>query len=95
MILINVHCQVEPTRRQAFIAFLDDLVAKSRMDAGNLFYNYFVAGDDPNAFLIVENWADDAAVAAHNQTAHLQNFIDHANDYLTTPFEIKLAKNEQ
>ena len=94
MILINVHCKVDPAKRDAFIDFANDLVAKSRQDAGNVFYSYFEDAQTPNDFLIVENWADQAAVDAHNQTAHLQNFLHHANDYLVEDYVIKVGHTD-
>ena len=38
MILINVHCDVDPAKRDAFKDYLKSLVEKSRQDQGNLFY---------------------------------------------------------
>lgn len=91
MIMINVHCNVDPAKREAFIKFAQDLVDKSRKDKGNVFYSYFEDAAEPNHFLIVENWANQAAVDAHNQTEHLQNFLKTADSYLTEHFTLKVG----
>lgn len=91
MIMINVDCQVDPAKKDAFESFVQDLVNKSKQDKGNLFYGYFVDQNDPNHYLIVENWRDQAAVNAHNQTDHLQNFLHTANDYLSQDFTLKVG----
>ena len=92
MILINVHCDVDPAKRDAFKDYLKNLVEKSRQDQGNLFYTYLIDGLDENKFMIVENWADQAAIDAHNQTAHLQDFLQNARSYLTKNFVIRIAE---
>lgn len=92
--MINVHCDVDPQQRTAFLKFVQDLVEKSRKDKGNLFYSAFEDALTPNHFLIVENWADQAALDAHNQTAHLQNFLKNANSYLTHDFQLKVGQSK-
>ena len=92
MILINVHCDVDPAKRDAFKDYLKNLVEKSRQDQGNLFYTYLIDGLDENKFMIVENWADQAAIDAHNETAYLQDFLQNARSYLTKDFVIRIAE---
>ena len=94
MIIINVHCDVDPARREAFMDFAKELVNKSRRDTGNLFYSYFEDALVPNHFLIVEHWQDQKAVDAHNQTPHLQTLLKTANTYLTHNFDIQVSHTD-
>ena len=41
-------------------------VAAIRAEAGNLRYEYFQSLDDPETVLLVDSWADQAAVDAHH-----------------------------
>lgn len=75
MITINVLLTVKPEHEQTYLTFLNDLVQKSRADQGCLFYDHFRSVQQPNSYIIVENWADDESIAAHNETEHLKAFF--------------------
>ena len=59
MITINVLLKVKAEKEQDYLAFLDDMVQKSRQDDGCLFYDHFRNVKHHNEYIIVENWADD------------------------------------
>ena len=76
MITINVLLKVKAEKEQDYLAFLDDMVQKSRQDDGCLFYDHFRNVKHHNEYIIVENWADDESVEKHNQTTHLKTFLE-------------------
>ncbi len=39
-----------------------------RAEKGNLQYRYFVPTDDPETVLLIDSWADQAAIDAHHQS---------------------------
>ncbi len=39
-----------------------------RAEKGNLQYRYFVPMDDPETVLLIDSWADQAAIDAHHQS---------------------------
>jgi len=41
-------------------------VAAIRAEAGNLRYEYFLSLDDPETVLLIDSWADQAAIDAHH-----------------------------
>ena len=41
-------------------------VALIRAEPGNLRYEYFVSLDDPDTVLLIDSWADQAAIDAHH-----------------------------
>lgn len=89
MITINVFLTVKPEKKAEYLAFVKELVAASREDAGCLFYSHFSDLYDENKFVIVENWADQAAIDLHNQTPHLKSFVE--NIPTMAEFELKIS----
>ena len=55
---------------------LRQLVPPSQAEAGCLQYNLHRHQDQPNRFIMVEQWRDAAALSAHQQTAHFKHFVD-------------------
>ena len=51
------------------------LVAATRQEAGCLAYAFAEDIGEPGLVHIIERWADDDALAAHNKTAHLAGFM--------------------
>ncbi|TIH07549.1 putative quinol monooxygenase [Pseudomonas leptonychotis] len=65
-----------PGHAQALEAGLRQLVPPSQAEAGCLQYNLHRHQDQPNRFIMVEQWLDAAALSAHQQTAHFKHFVD-------------------
>ena len=55
-------------KKMAYLAFVTELVNQSQQDEGCLLYNHFESIDQPNQFIIVENWQDSSVVKNQNQT---------------------------
>ena len=66
---------VKPEYREALLAQFADLVAASRREAGNLRYDLHQAAGSPEKFVFIEHWASQAALDAHNASAHFQSFV--------------------
>ncbi|MQT12934.1 putative quinol monooxygenase [Segnochrobactrum spirostomi] len=64
----------KPGNADALRALLDDLVAASRTEPGNLRYDLWQDSADPNRFVVDELYRDDAAVAAHRASPHFQTY---------------------
>src|SRR6185295_10251126 len=65
MILITGTVVVTPENRAAFCAVADAHVAKSRAEPGCVSYHVCEDVMAPGAFVFVEKWRDQEAVAAH------------------------------
>lgn len=74
-ILIIGHMKVSAENAAGFRAAASALIAETRKEAGCLGYNFSEDIGEPGLFNIAERWADEAAVAAHNKTAHLAAFM--------------------
>ena len=62
--LISTICS-QPAHRAQVQKLLLQLVAPVRGEPGCLYYHIFQQTEEPDAFLVVAGWANDAAVAAH------------------------------
>ena len=60
-----------PETTTAVQAILLDLIAPTRQEPGCLRYELLHNPDDATDFTFIEEWADEAALAAHGATPHL------------------------
>lgn len=81
MITINAFLTIKPEKKIEYLEVINQLVEASRQDQGCLYYSHCADLADENKFVIVEHWADQAAVDLHNQTPHLQHFIKRKNEF--------------
>lgn len=63
-----------PGHAEVVEAGLRQLVPLSQAEAGCLQYNLHRHQEQPNRFIMVEQWLDAAALSAHQQTAHFLHF---------------------
>lgn len=84
MKIINVALSCKPEKQAEYEAFIGKLVAASRAESGNLAYSHFKKLNADNEYAIIEHWRDDAAIEAHNQTVHFQQFLKHISDFVST-----------
>ena len=70
----------KPGKAEALRALLDGMLVQSRQEPGNLRYDLWRDQADPNRFVLDELYADNAAVAAHRQSPHFQDYLSKIND---------------
>lgn len=76
IVIAYVSCQ--PGRRDNLVALLTDLQDASRRDEGCLRYGFSSRIEDPEAFVAVEEWASQEALAAHLREPHIADFARRA-----------------
>lgn len=54
---------------------LPEIAAASRAEPGCLEYRAVRATDDPREFVLFEGYADEAALAAHRESAHFRTLV--------------------
>ncbi len=64
---------------------INELVVKTRQEAGNVFYIPHEATDGSGRFVIYERWADQSALDFHMGQPYLQQFLVDSEDWLATP----------
>ena len=94
MLIIHAHLQVIPAQEEAFLQAIKGLVAASQAEEGNLGYVLMKSTEQEHRYTMIEKWADAAAVAAHNASAHFQAFIKQAPSFVSAPMEVEVFAGE-
>lgn len=71
-----------------------DYTAKTRAEAGNLWFDWSVSVEDPNEFVLVEAFRDDEAAAAHVNSAHFTQGLEAMRPVLVATPKIVSRKVE-
>lgn len=79
---MTVHVIARLTARSDTVAglrtLLLNLIEPTRREAGCLRYILLHSAADPTDFTFIEEWKDEAALAAHSATPHLQEMLAQA-----------------
>lgn len=76
MLIVLVHVHVKPESVEAFKAASVANAQNSVQEPGIARFDVIQQRDDPTRFVLVEVYRDDAAPAAHKETAHYQTWRD-------------------
>lgn len=82
MIFIVVKWPVRPERSEEWPSLVADFTQGTRSEPGNVFFEWSRSVEDPNEYVLVEAFQDDAA-EAHVSSAHFKAFVDAAPDWVT------------
>ena len=68
MITVNLYYTGTQGRARAFAEEMEasGIADRIRKEPGNLRYQYFAPLDDPETVLLIDSWADQAAIDAHH-----------------------------
>ena len=69
-----------PDAAERLRALLEDMLAPSRAEPGNLRYDLWQDRSDQTRFVLDELYVDHAAVEAHRATPHFQAYLAAIND---------------
>jgi len=58
-------------------------------EPGNLYYDLYVSDHDPQSYVIVEHYKDQAAIAAHGKSEHGRKLFAELKDLLDGPPEVQ------
>lgn len=75
MIVIQGYIKISPKSVARFREAAAALVAATRQEAGCIAYAFAEDLDEPGLIHVIERWADESAISAHNKTAHLAAFM--------------------
>ena len=88
MIVIAGRVRIKPGLRAEALALAREIATRSQAEDGCLSYRFYADLDDPDTFLVFEEWRDEAALAAHFKTPHLLAFRQHLPRLLAAPPDI-------
>jgi quinol monooxygenase YgiN len=64
--------RMDPKHVDGLMPFFKDLVAKSRGEQGNNFYDLVQDTDDKGHLIVMESWKSEAALAEHCEMPHFK-----------------------
>ena len=76
MIFIVLRAEIIPEKRDDWLAAIEQYTADVRAEPGNVSFDYYENAQKPNQFVIIENFADSDAGAAHVATEHAKKFFE-------------------
>ncbi len=85
MLIVLVHVHVKPESVDAFRAASLENARHSIREAGVARFDVIQQLDDPTRFVLVEVYRDEAAAAAHKETAHYARWRDTVADMMAEP----------
>jgi quinol monooxygenase YgiN len=75
MILVTGVVDLDPSKRDDFIAACTELMTATREETGCEHYIFSADLDDPGRFHLSERWESAVAMAAHSGTPHFASFM--------------------
>lgn len=85
LLIVHVDIAVVPDRIAAFLAACEANAAGSRQEPGVVRFDVVQDRDDPPHVLLIEIYRDDAAAAAHKETAHYATWRDTVAPMMARP----------
>lgn len=83
MILVNAIFDVKESEFDNFLSDINKLIDSSKQEEGCLGYELYQSTSSENRFVMIENWADQAAIEKHNQNPELLAFAQNVANYVT------------
>ena len=93
MVVLHVTVRVEPEHMVTFLDAARHNADSARNEPGCLRFDVISDRDDPHCFYFYEVYSDDAALAAHRETAHFKAYIEQATAWFAVPAERRLGTN--
>jgi quinol monooxygenase YgiN len=72
VIFIVVKQSVRPKFADDWIGLVDEFTTASRAEPGNICFEWYRSVDDPNVYVLVEAFRDEAAGQAHVESEHFK-----------------------
>lgn len=66
---------VKPEYKDDVLKAIKAVVDATRKESGNIFYDVFEDVKNPLKFTFIETWKSQAAIDAHNKSAHFNDFV--------------------
>ena len=89
MVTVIAHFYAKPERRQELEEILIGFPELARRDPGWVDYCLHRSEDDPNVFMLYENWRSQRDLEKPLQMPYLKAFLDQRMDYLTRDIEVR------
>lgn len=83
MITVNLYYKGQNGSARAFAEEMEEsgIADAIRAEQGNLRYQYFIPLDDPETVLLIDSWADQAAIDAHHASPMMKQLAELREKY--------------
>ncbi|WP_078546164.1 putative quinol monooxygenase [Litchfieldia alkalitelluris] len=88
MNIIHAYIKIKPEYREEFLEKVRDLVKNSQAEEGNISYKLYEETTEQNAFVMLEEWKDKAAIEYHFQTPHFTEWGKISKDFYSEPTKV-------
>jgi len=85
LLIVHVDVAVVPDQLDAFLAATEENASASREEPGVVRFDVLSDRTDPAHVVLVEIYRDEAAAAAHKETAHYQRWRDTVTPMMARP----------
>lgn len=72
----------------ALLTHLGTLLRATHEQDAPVLYALHRSAEDPDRFMVLERWTDDASLDAHNAQPHLQTFLEATSPLLAEPLQV-------
>ncbi|QXN96041.1 antibiotic biosynthesis monooxygenase [Nocardia iowensis] len=86
---LNVRFTAKPGREAELREVLLGMIEPTVAEEGCLGYELYLHPTDPSRVVLLEEWVDADALAAHFETAHLKHCAAALDDILFEPFQLR------
>ena len=94
MVVLHVTVRVTPEHVGKFLdAARSNAEHSAKDEPGCLRFDVIQDRDDPHCFYFYEVYRDDAAFAAHRESAHFKSYFEKATPWLAAPAERRFGTN--
>ncbi|GAB3220958.1 putative quinol monooxygenase [Spirosoma arcticum] len=84
MILVTATLNVKPGCQKKLTKLTTALIHQSKLEPGGFGCTLYHKADQPDVFLLLEEWQNLAALENHYQQPHFKSFIEDAQSLLTS-----------
>jgi quinol monooxygenase YgiN len=81
--------RAKPGRSDELGHRLATLVAPARAEPGNINYDLHRSNDDPDVWVLYENWRSPADLKAHFQLPYMKEFVAHLDEVLSGEMDLR------
>ena len=75
MIVLIVRVSVQPNKLEQFLGEVNVAIEATRKEAGVMRYELVQSVEAPATFLMIEEYVDEAALAAHDESEHMRRLL--------------------
>lgn len=92
MIFITAKFRVKPEHAEAWPQITRDFTEATNLEEGCLFFEWTRSVEEPNTYILIEAFRDDAAAGLHVQSDHFKVATENLPAYLSTTPDIVNVK---